>query len=202
MARNRDRKHNSRKRVRKQEENSSEEEEYEVEKVKSHKVMIENGKSILKYLVKWIGYSDKDNTWEPADSLANAADLVDEYWRLYGGEEKRRQVMKDVQSRTTKRIKSEKPKKTELEQTKEESEEDESDFSESEVNDKTFRTNADWNDILKVKEVKYSKSEKGLEAVVRWADGKLAAYPTSTLAIRSPLKLVDFYEKFLVFEKA
>jgi Chromo (CHRromatin Organisation MOdifier) domain len=41
-------------------------EEYEVEEIK--KKRIRNGK--IEYLVKWSGYDDKDNTWEPVTNLS------------------------------------------------------------------------------------------------------------------------------------
>lgn len=51
------------------------EEEYEVEKIIEH---AGSGKSV-KYLVKWKGYKDKENTWEPKSNLAHATDLLEEY---------------------------------------------------------------------------------------------------------------------------
>jgi len=51
-----------------------EEENYEVEKVVDDKT--EKGKKF--YLVKWKGYSDADNTWEPESSLS-CPDLVAKY---------------------------------------------------------------------------------------------------------------------------
>lgn len=51
------------------------EEEYEVERIDNHKV---NGKTTVFY-VKWKGYSDEENTWEPKSNLAHAADLLKEY---------------------------------------------------------------------------------------------------------------------------
>jgi hypothetical protein len=52
------------------------EEEFEVERVESHR---QYGRlKCLQYLIKWKGYPDHDNTWEPADQI-HADDLVKEY---------------------------------------------------------------------------------------------------------------------------
>ena len=43
------------------------EEEYEVEKVVNHRYA---GRArTLQYLIKWIGYPEADNTWEPAEQI-------------------------------------------------------------------------------------------------------------------------------------
>lgn len=36
-------------------------------------------RGILKYLVKWKGFTDGDNSWEPAENVANSKELVAEY---------------------------------------------------------------------------------------------------------------------------
>ena len=52
------------------------EEQYEVEAIRSHRY---HGKrKQLQYLVKWKGYPESDNTWEPADHL-QAPDLLKAY---------------------------------------------------------------------------------------------------------------------------
>ncbi len=47
-------------------------EDYDVEKIVNKKIV--NGK--LFYFVKWEGYSDEDNTWEPAKNLSHLDILI------------------------------------------------------------------------------------------------------------------------------
>ena len=62
--------------------------EWEVEAVLAHKdvqVKRKRNKSrtpVFKrqYLVKWLGYDESNNTWEPEENLANSPELVEEYW--------------------------------------------------------------------------------------------------------------------------
>ncbi len=52
------------------------EEEYEVERIVAHRTF---GRSkSLQYLIKWKGYPESDNSWEPADQV-HAPDLVKHY---------------------------------------------------------------------------------------------------------------------------
>jgi hypothetical protein len=52
------------------------EEEYQVEHIMGHR-KTGRGKK-LQYLVKWMGYPDSDNTWEPATQI-HAPDLIKQY---------------------------------------------------------------------------------------------------------------------------
>ena len=54
----------------------SEEDDFQVEKIL--KKRIKNGK--IEYYLKWLGYSDDDNTWEPKDNL-NCPELIEEFER-------------------------------------------------------------------------------------------------------------------------
>ncbi|XP_032363363.1 chromobox protein homolog 1-like [Etheostoma spectabile] len=58
-----------------------EEEEYVVEKVLDRRVV----KGRVEFLLKWKGFSDEDNTWEPQDNLD--LDLITEYMQRHKEEE-------------------------------------------------------------------------------------------------------------------
>jgi hypothetical protein len=51
-------------------------EEYEVEKILKHDKLPDG---TLRFLVKWVGYPHSQNTWQTAEDLANAKDLLDQY---------------------------------------------------------------------------------------------------------------------------
>lgn len=55
--------------------------EYEVESVLDHK----NIRGVRHYLVKWVGYSNEENTWEPANGLENCYEVINEYWKEKSG---------------------------------------------------------------------------------------------------------------------
>src|SRR5229473_7677348 len=65
------------------------EEEYKVERIVNHRCT--RRARTLQYLVKWIGYPEADNTWEPADKI-HAPQLINTYHRQY--------PLKDKKTRT------------------------------------------------------------------------------------------------------
>jgi len=60
-----------------------EEEEYVVEKILDKRKS--NGR--IEYLLKWKGYGDDDNTWEPKDNL-DCPELIDEFEKNYAAKKK------------------------------------------------------------------------------------------------------------------
>jgi hypothetical protein len=72
------------------------EEEYQVERIMGHRRTRRGNK--LQYLVKWVGYSNSDNTWEPANQV-HAPDLIKHYQRQHQLSIKTLQMM--VETRCT-----------------------------------------------------------------------------------------------------
>jgi hypothetical protein len=54
--------------------------EYEVKAIRDHRGRGKN----LRYLVKWEGYPEEDNTWENTEMLRNAPDILTEYRDSHG----------------------------------------------------------------------------------------------------------------------
>ena len=48
---------------------------YEVESIREKK--IENGRAY--YFIKWLGWPEETNTWEPIENLRDVWDMVDQY---------------------------------------------------------------------------------------------------------------------------
>jgi hypothetical protein len=54
--------------------------EYEVERVLGHRNVKRSKGTRKEFLVKWLGYEHKHNTWEPEKHLTHCEDLLADYW--------------------------------------------------------------------------------------------------------------------------
>ena len=54
--------------------------EYVVEQILAHRDVGRGKRTKRQYLVKWEGYSDEHNSWEPLRHLTNCEDAIQEYW--------------------------------------------------------------------------------------------------------------------------
>ena len=57
---------------------------YTVERLLDHKVVKKGRKSQLQYKVRWEGYSEEHDTWEPRENLLTCSRLIREYKRQHG----------------------------------------------------------------------------------------------------------------------
>merc|ERR1712232_75455 len=82
---------------------------YTVEKITGHQPKTaKKATDVEKYNIKWEGYGDDENTWEPADNLNNA--MIKEYWQSVKKNSDKKVSAEDVAKEITseKKVKSEK----------------------------------------------------------------------------------------------
>ena len=70
-------------------------EAYAVEEIRSHvspplTQKVVNGVDF--YLVKWLGYPEAQNTWEPADNLKTVKNMIEEFMERFKNAKKDREV--------------------------------------------------------------------------------------------------------------
>lgn len=81
------------------------EETYEVESIIGSRMK----RNKVQYLVKWVGYSDSENTWEPLENLENAQALIDKYnEKVLGSSVRKVTGKKSDQTKKTKHSKNKK----------------------------------------------------------------------------------------------
>ena len=76
-----------------------EEEEYVVEKILQKKIV---GKGKVEYYLKWIGYDDADNTWEPVENL-DCPELIEKFEADLKAKEAEKSKEKSEHSKSKKR---------------------------------------------------------------------------------------------------
>ncbi|KAI4313322.1 hypothetical protein L6164_026309 [Bauhinia variegata] len=72
---------------------------YEVEAIRAMRVW----KGRKQYLIKWLGWPEETNTWEPIRHLTLVKDMIDDFEKRKQRKQKRRPALHSTSSRTTKR---------------------------------------------------------------------------------------------------
>lgn len=183
-----------------------EEEEYIVEKVMNKRT---TKKGVLEYYLKWKGFPDEDNTWEPANNL-NCPDLISEYENGLKEKESKNKVAKESNSTI-------KPKET---TTPKESQSKDSVTEKDDKKKQAKRKNEDDGTTKKKKSKPEKKStgfDRGLEAeeilgatetngevyfLIKWKDVNDAELvPSKVSNIKIPQMVIAFYEARLTWSQ-
>uniref|UniRef100_A0A0N5A884 Chromo domain-containing protein n=1 Tax=Syphacia muris TaxID=451379 RepID=A0A0N5A884_9BILA len=171
----------------------NEDEEYVVEKILNKRVMNKSGR--VEYLIKWKGYSDAENTWEPEENCVSAREAIIDFEE----EQKEKKRRKDIDKEF-----SHKPLKVEEVATN--ASKNESDFGIGvNIEEVSTKMDLDCNDDKPSEDctvelvVGVKPTADGVAAVVKYTNGRYGVRPTKDLVKSNPQALVDFYESLIVF---
>jgi chromobox protein 1 len=182
------------------------EDEYVVEKITNH--LVDKATGELKFEVKWEGYDKKsDRTWEPEDNLETASKILNEYLASVGGKEqifaqheemmaeeaakkskKRGRASSGVDTPTNGAKKGRKSKSHPLDTT-------------PPASDKGFTPpSGNWEEV--VEGIDACEGTDGKPIVyITWKTGQKSQHPLAQVYKRCPQKMLQFYEKHLVFKR-
>jgi len=161
-----------------------EEEEYVVEKILDKRTR--SGR--VEYYLKWKGYNEEDNTWEPVENL-DCPDLIAEF------EEQRKKKKQENKSKeTSNEISKEKKKKSsigESEKTKKKSKEEES-------KPRGFDRGLEPEKIIGA-----TDASGELMFLIKWKDSEEADLVPAKLAnVKCPQVVIKFYEERLTWHSS
>ena len=161
-------------------EGEEDEQEYEVEAILKHR---QRGRK-KEYLIKWVGYPDSENTWEPEEHLTDVQEMLKSYWEDYNArkqkekeEKKEKQKEKKEVKKEAKTVKKEKTPAIEYPVIEE------------------IQTPKDPIDIIGATRI----SDGSIIFAVK-QNGKNLLIPNKELRGKYARELLDFYEKHLEFE--
>jgi len=166
-------------------EEDAEEEEYVVEKIldKRHR----SGR--VEYFLKWKGYSEEDNTWEPVENL-DCPDLIAEY------EEQRKKKKQENKAKDTPDVKGKTdPKKSD---NKKGIDEKKKKRSEDESKPRGFDRNLEPEKIIGA-----TDASGELMFLIKWKDSEEADLVPAKLAnVKCPQVVIKFYEERLTWHSS
>lgn len=195
---------------------SSSEEEYEVEKIVGKRVR----KGIVEYRVKWVGYSDNENTWQTVDSMS-CPELVAKYEAELlvksppppRPPKEPKKKLPNVIKRTTKRklggndtLTTQKTAKPPLKKN-DSIENSSSNFSSNEESQHQLLQQqqqqqweaGDWEDKVDHIDTVTRNENGGLHVWIQWTDGEVTEELANEANVRCPQRVIQFYESRLKF---
>lgn len=167
---------------------------YEVEAIRAHEFRGKGKNRQLLYLIKWRGFPESDNTWEPEENLEDARDILAKYHHKNGGA---------PQPDVTPRVKP-KSSKRNLKQSSEDLA-DESSGPSSKRPKKDPDTLSEWlpkgqsweNDVAQIDTVERDQATGKLYVYLKFKNGKRTKITNEKIHKHCPLALLRFYESHL-----
>mmetsp|Transcript_29859 Transcript_29859/g.41248 ORF Transcript_29859/g.41248 Transcript_29859/m.41248 type:complete len:174 (+) Transcript_29859:92-613(+) len=153
---------------------------FAVERVVDRRVL-EGGR--IEFKLKWEGYPESENSWEPASVLDSCAELIEEYERKQGLSSMKR----PLNSLPSTEQKNGPPKKRK----KDEGHPEAVGFEYGDVCEKIIGCTISKGDSS-------SKGKKSILLLVKWKEKNAATFvPSSIVNVRAPQKVIEFYESRL-----
>ncbi|CAG7941156.1 unnamed protein product [Penicillium salamii] len=187
-------------------------ENYVVEKIVRHD-WLDDG--TLKFFVKWQGYSAiKDHTWEEEENLMEgASEILNAYYKSIGGRPERasekpkpgrkRKSMGDASSKSATPSKAAAPpaKRGRKSAAAKLAEAETPDSSVAPEDDQGWLPKGKWDkDLKEVSTIQQGRHGEGLFAYLLFNNGKTARVSVQACYDKCPRKMLEFYEKHLVFK--
>ncbi|EXJ95495.1 hypothetical protein A1O1_00617 [Capronia coronata CBS 617.96] len=176
-----------------EEEDDEGEDEYVVEAIRSHRVY----KGQVQYYIKWLGYSDDDNTWEPEDNLLpHAAKILSQYHTDLGGPPTARNVRKSKSKQSLRRQSSAEDSPAPKRQKRNGA----STASSSEEAGSWLPRKEDWEpEVQRIDTVEKTDSGQ-LTAFILFTNGKKTKVSMDKVYRHCPRPMLKFYEEHLKFK--
>ncbi|KAJ3124197.1 Chromobox protein 1 [Nowakowskiella sp. JEL0407] len=185
---------------------SGDDEVFEVEAIRAHRVR--HGED--EYLIKWVGYSEKENTWEKTENILDKS-LIDEFYEKQNKESKsakRASQPEDPETTTT-------PKKTKLKKSDSPVKNLKKGVEYVTVNESEYLSSIpknlssleNWDDRVEVEFVRpvtldeNGKGSTELFVFLKWDSGEQTTHPAKVANKKCPQQIIKFYEKHLTFKE-
>ncbi|KAL1976190.1 hypothetical protein VTN31DRAFT_2472 [Thermomyces dupontii] len=165
-----------------------------VEKILEHEYR-KDGTLLLH--VKWKGYDDSENTWEPESNLLEgASEILGEYYESIGGRPSPPPRKQSRKRKSTASVKSTpEPKRQNRQKSTISSRETKSQES-------SIPKSKNWDrDVAAIEAIGKNSEDGSLQVYLRFTDGKKYRVSAEQVYEKIPQKMLKFYEKHLVFKE-